>query len=118
VVLPLSRSLSPSSRFSLRRRLGSAESMCITRRSYVRVKVRSTRSHMTLERRRAPPIDPGSEEAARTRPRGASPTWHRRPSGIATAHRWAPGGRVAYRQSRAARTGLSTPARFPARAVS
>ena len=88
VVLPLSRSPSPSSRFSLRRRLGSAESMCITRRSDVRVKVRSTRSHMTLERRRAPPIGPGSEEAARTRPRGASPTWHRRPSGIATARRW------------------------------
>jgi hypothetical protein len=60
-------SLSPSSGFSLRRRLGSAKSMCITRTSDVRVKVRSTRSHMTLEHRRAPPIGPGSEEAVRAR---------------------------------------------------
>jgi hypothetical protein len=42
--------------------------MCITRRSDVRVKARSTRNHMTLERRRAPPIDHGSAEAARACP--------------------------------------------------
>jgi hypothetical protein len=105
VVLPLSRSLYPSSGFSLRRRLSSAESMCITRRSDVRVKVRSTRSHVTLERRRSIPVQRKRREPApEAPPRRGIDVCLRSPR----ARRWAPGSRMAYSEDVAARTGLST----------